>query len=295
MTVCDVQGFAPAKINLFLHVGDRRPDGYHDLLSLVVFADYGDIIDLSSAGNLQLVVSGPHAHGLDTGPGNLVIRAGAALQSWARAHGHPASGAALHLHKNLPVASGVGGGSSDAAATLRILAAHWALPVPQEDLLRIARTLGADVPVCLSALPSIMSGDGDRLRPAPEMPDCALLLVNPRVEVSTASVFAALGVRSGTRAPVWPDRFSTPRALAAWLDRTTNDLAAPARLIAPAIMQVEQALVATSDCLLARMSGSGATCFGIYPALEAAEAAADRLRKAHPEWWLVSCRLAGRQ
>ncbi len=295
MTESNVQGFAPAKINLFLHVGDRRPDGYHDLLSLVVFADYGDTIKLSAASDLQLALSGPHAHGLDAGPGNLVTRAGAVLQGWAREHGHPSAGAALHLEKNLPVASGIGGGSSDAAATLRILAAHWALPVSQQDLLRIARTLGADVPVCLRAAPSIMSGDGGVLEPAPEMPDCALLLVNPRVQISTASVFAALGVRSGTRAPVWPERFSTPRALAAWLDRTTNDLAAPARLIAPAIMQVEQALVATPDCLLARMSGSGATCFGIYPAQEAADAAAERLRRSHPEWWLVSCRLTGRQ
>ncbi len=295
MTGPVVQGFAPAKINLFLHVGDRRPDGYHNLLSLVVFADHGDMVELSPSGNLQLVMSGPYADGLDAGPGNLVIRAAGALQHWACEHGHPAAGAALHLHKNLPVASGIGGGSSDAAATLRLLAAHWGLSVSDGDLFRIARSLGADVPVCLRAAPSIMSGDGDLIEPAPNMPDFGLLLVNPRVEVSTASVFARLQVRSGTRAPALPERFSSPRALAAWLDRTTNDLAAPARLLAPAIMRVEQALVATHDCLLARMSGSGATCFGIYPTREAADAAACELQTTHPDWWLASCHVLGRQ
>jgi 4-diphosphocytidyl-2-C-methyl-D-erythritol kinase len=286
-----VQRFAPAKINLFLHVGDRRTSGYHELLSLAVFADIGDMVSVTPADRLVLTVTGPRAGGLDASPSNLVLRAAAALQEWSRERGQAVSGASLTLHKVLPIASGIGGGSSDAAATLRLLAGFWGLLLPDDELLRIGRSLGADVPVCLRGAPSLMSGDGEQLAPAPELPDCGLLLVNPGVELGTAAVFAGLQVRSGARAPATPDRFRTPRELAAWLDRTTNDLAAPARRLAPAIMRVEQALVATPDCLLARMSGSGATCFGIYSGTESAKAAANILRAAHPDWWVASCRL----
>lgn len=279
--------FAPAKVNLFLHVGARRPDGYHDLASLVVFANIGDIVYGRSADRFTLAVTGPEGTGLEAGPGNLVLKAAFALRDWAEANGHAAPPVALTLEKHLPVAAGIGGGSSDAAATLRGLAAHWALPIADERLMVIGRALGADVPVCLRAAPSLMSGDGDRLAAAPAMPEFALVLANPRVAVSTAAVFSSLQVRSGDIAPDWPAAPIALRPFAAWLDRTTNDLAPPARLVAPAIMRVEQALAATEGCLLARMSGSGATCFGIYGTQAHAAAAAERMRTTHPDWWIA--------
>jgi 4-diphosphocytidyl-2-C-methyl-D-erythritol kinase len=290
-----VQRFAPAKVNLFLHVGERHASGYHDLLSLAVFADIGDMVSVTRADRLTLTLSGPNCVGLDAGPSNLVLRAAAALQEWSLARGQAVGGASLTLHKALPVASGIGGGSSDAAATLLLLTRHWGLVISDEDLFRIGRSLGADVPLCLRGAPSIMSGEGEQLAPAPDLPDFSMVLVNPGVELSTAAVFACLQVRSGARAPASPDRFKTPRELAAWLDRATNDLAAPARRLAPAIMRVEQALVATENCLLSRMSGSGATCFGMYPGIESAEAAASVLRAAHPDWWIASCGLLAPQ
>lgn len=278
---------APAKINLFLHVGARRADGYHDLASLVVFANIGDTVSGRPADRFTLEVTGPEGAGLEAGPGNLVLKAAFALRDWAEANGHEAPPVALTLDKHLPVAAGIGGGSSDAAATLRGLAAHWALPIADEQLMAIGRALGADVPVCLRAAPTLMSGDGDRLAATPPLPDFALVLANPRVAVSTAAVFSGLQVRSGDVAPAWPAAPMALRPFAAWLDRTTNDLAPPARLMAPAIMHVEQALAATQACLLARMSGSGATCFGIYGTQAEAAAAAARLRAAHPDWWIA--------
>jgi 4-diphosphocytidyl-2-C-methyl-D-erythritol kinase len=286
-----VQRLAPAKINLFLHVGDRRADGYHDLFSLVVFASIGDIIRAVPAPETRLRVSGPHAAGLDAGPSNLVLKAEAALRQWAQARGHVVGHVDFDLEKNLPVASGIGGGSSDAAAALHLLAALWGLSVPPDELVRIGRSLGADVPVCLRADATIMSGDGEHLAPAPELPDFAMVLVNPRVAVPTPTVFADLKVRTGAHALALPQRFASVRELMVFLDRTANDLASPAKRIAPAIMRVEQALVATPDCLLARMSGSGATCFGIYPDAAAAGRAAAALRARHPDWWIAEAAL----
>lgn len=282
-----VQRLAPAKINLFLHVGNRRADGYHDLQSLVVFADCGDMVRVNPAPATHLHVEGPHAAGLDAGASNLVMKAAAALRQWAVANGHPAGEAAITLEKHLPVASGIGGGSSDAAATLHLLAALWALPIQPDELLRLGRQLGADVPVCLRGSPSIMSGDGDVLAPAPELPGFAMVLVNPRIGVSTADVFAGLQVRSGAQPCAMPSRFGSLRAFVTFLDRTANDLAAPAKRLAPSILHVEQALVATHGCMLARMSGSGATCFGLYPDMQAAGDAATALKARQPDWWIT--------
>ncbi len=281
-----MQRFAPAKINLFLHVGDRRADGYHDLLSLVVFASAGDRLSVAPAPHMQLRVEGPQAKGLQADASNLVLKAAHALRQWAQANGHAVPDVALTLEKNLPVASGIGGGSSDAAATLRLLLAHWRLPVPTEDLHRIGRSLGADVPVCLRASPTLMSGDGDTLLPAPELPDFSMVLVNPGVAVATPAVFAGLHARSGARDMALPSRFGSLRHFAVFLDRTANDLAAPAKLMAPSIMRAEQALVATEGCMFARMSGSGATCFGIYADEAMAASAADALQRSHPDWWV---------
>lgn len=278
--------FAPAKINLFLHVGDRRTDGYHDLLSLVVFADCGDTISVAPRRGAALEVAGPESAGLDASPSNLVLRAEGALRQWAEANGHDASPVSIHLDKHLPLASGVGGGSADAAATLHALVEHWSLPIALEDLLALGRTIGADVPVCLRGMPTLVSGDGDRLASVPDLPGFALVLVNPRVEVPTAKVFGGLEVRTGAYPQPFPPQMDSLRGFVAWLDRTSNDLASPAKQIAPQVMHVEHALTASTGCLLARMSGSGATCFGIYPTIEAAKTAAREISAAHPAWWV---------
>ncbi len=275
---------ASAKVNLFLHVGDKRADGYHNLLSLVVFAGIGDRVSLTPSDRLSLKVTGAFPN---TGPAedNLVIKAARALQAWADKNGHKTKPVELTLEKNLPVASGIGGGSSDAAATLLMLAAHWGLPIAVDELEAIGLQLGADVPVCLRASPTLVSGVGEVLQPVDKLPPFAFVLVNPRVEVATAHVFKTLAARSGAHAP--PLRtFATARDLAMYLDGTTNDLAAPAKAIAPVIMRAENALAATDGCLTARMSGSGATCFGLYETKAAAEAAARVIATAHPDWWV---------
>lgn len=284
---------APAKINLFLHVGDKHADGYHDLLSLAVFADVGDWLSLAPANELSLRLSGPFAAGLASDSGNLVLKAAHELSAWAAVNGFQAPGVELALEKNLPVASGIGGGSSDAAAALLMLAKHWALPVGIEKLRAIGLTLGADVPVCLNARPTMMAGIGEILRPAPVLPPFALVLVNPGVSVATAQIFKGLKTRTGTAAPK-PFAGATAHDLALWLDQLGNDLAAPAVAIAPAISQVEAAITATEHCLLARMSGSGATCFGLYAEYEQASRAAETLAKAHPQWWVKSARTYAR-
>ncbi|MEQ1755503.1 MAG: 4-(cytidine 5'-diphospho)-2-C-methyl-D-erythritol kinase [Micropepsaceae bacterium] len=282
--------FAPAKVNLYLHVGDRREDGYHNLQSLVVFADAGDNLTVSEGKRLSLDISGPFAGSLEHDADNLVIKAAQSLVDWARHNGHKTRPARLQLEKNLPVASGIGGGSSDAAATLLLLAQYWSLPIHSDDLCDIGKSIGADVPVCLKAAPSLMSGAGEVLAPAPDLPAFAFVLVNPGLALPTADVFRNLKIRSGTDAPVWPAKFRDLRDFVAWLDRTGNDLSSAARAMAPDIMRVEQALIATQGCLLARMSGSGATHFGIFPTLEAAATSAEQIRSAQPDWWVSSCR-----
>lgn len=285
------QRLAPAKVNLFLHVGDRRADGYHDLASLVIFADIADAITLRPSKALSLELSGPHASGLAVGPGNLVLKAARALESWATSHGHKTGPVTLTLEKNLPVASGIGGGSSDAAATLNLLCAHWALPVHDDDLQAIGLSLGADVPVCLRAAPTLMSGRGEILSPVSVLPQFSLVLVNPLVAVSTAAVFASLTARSGAFPRDLPAKQFGIRDFAGWLDQTINDLASPAKSLQPVIWQVEKALVSSDGCLVARMSGSGATCFGLYPTHDSATRAASLITEAHPHWWVRAGRM----
>ena len=278
--------FAPAKINLFLHVGAKRPDNYHELKSLVVFASVGDTVTIEPAKDLSLAITGPYAKGLESDNSNLVLKASDALMKWAKANGHPTPPVHLKLDKSLPIASGIGGGSSDAAATLHLLTHHWKLPLHLQDLSDIGASIGADVPVCLRASASMMSGIGEIIEPAPVLPEFSLVLINPNISVPTANVFQALSVRSGAFAPIWPQKLSDLREFVAILDRTANDLAPPAKAIAPLLMRVEEALVTTQGCLLARMSGSGATCFGIYPTLQAATSAAKQIRAAHETWWV---------
>lgn len=269
---------ARAKVNLFLHVTGRRVDGYHTLDSLAVFAGAADMLSAEPADALTLEVGGPFGAGLDAGDGNLVLRAAGALREAAGLSG----GARLVLDKRLPVASGIGGGSADAAAALRLLGRLWDVAIPPDDVAAIALTLGADVPVCLASRAARMGGIGEALAPAPRLPPCGLLLVNPGAAVSTADVFRA---RAGGFTPAadlpgaWPDA----AAMARDLRRTRNDLEAPARALCPAIGDVLAAISSRPGCLLARMSGSGATCFGLFPDGAAAERA--RAGLSRPGWW----------
>ncbi|BCP52621.1 4-diphosphocytidyl-2-C-methyl-D-erythritol kinase [Kaistia sp. 32K] len=285
--------FAPAKINLALHVTGRRADGYHELDSLVVFAGIGDTIEaIAEPGALTpaLRIEGPFAAGLDIGPDNLVLRAARAHQAAGGAIG----GFGLRLIKNLPVASGIGGGSADAAATLRLLGRIAPLPAASATLPDpIAATLGADVPMCLRSTPLRATGIGDRLTPARGLPRLPMLLVNPRAAVSTPAIFRALARADHAALPDLPADFADAAALAAWLHGTRNDLEAPAIATLPVIADGIAAVGATEHCLLARMSGSGATVFGIYPDDASAARAAERLAAAHPDWWIASTAAEG--
>lgn len=277
-----LQALAPAKLNLALHVTGRRDDGYHLLDSLVVFAATGDRLTVEPAADLSLTVTGPGAALVPAGDDNLVLRAARLLS--------PGRGARIVLDKHLPAAAGIGGGSSDAATTLRLLARLWDLPLP--DPQAVAR-LGADVPVCLAARPLRMSGIGERLAEVPALPPLHVVLVNPRQPVETPAVFRALTRRDGTPMPARLPAAADAGALAALLAGLRNDLEEPARRVAPVIGDCLAALAATPDCLLARMSGSGATCFGIYATAPGAEAAARNLRADRPGWWIAAAPLLG--
>jgi 4-diphosphocytidyl-2-C-methyl-D-erythritol kinase len=270
---------APAKINLYLHATGRREDGYHLLDSLVVFAETGDRLIATPAPNLSLSVTGPFAAGLAGETDNLVLRAARALAAEA---GVVAAGR-LTLEKNLPVASGIGGGSADAAAALRVLCRLWGVRPAPDRLYHIALGLGADVPVCLFGRSARMSGVGERLQAAPRLPEAGIVLINPGVQVSTAAVFRAR--TDGFSAPaVLPAAWQDAASLAATLRTARNDLERPAKLLAPVIGDVLQAMAGDPNCLLARMSGSGATCFGLYGSAWAAQSATRGLTR--PGWWV---------
>jgi 4-diphosphocytidyl-2-C-methyl-D-erythritol kinase len=269
-----VTAFAPAKINLTLHVTGQRTDGYHLLDSLVVFADIGDTITADHADDLSLRVDGPNAAGVPTDASNLMIKAARLLDA--------KRGAALTLTKNLPPASGIGGGSSDAAATLRALSTLWKADLPTAAQVL---TLGADLPVCMNTTAQRLSGIGDLLAPVPNLPACDILLVNPRAEVATPTVFAALDHRAHPpmpdKLPIWP----TAQALADWLATQRNDLQEAAISVLPVIEDVLTALRET-NCMFARMSGSGATCFAIFPPDgHSAKLALAQIHAGRPEWW----------
>ncbi len=276
-----IEEFAPAKLNLALHVTGQRPDGYHLLDSLVVFADVGDRVTVAPAEALTLTVTGPEAAGLTAGEDNLAFRA-------ARAFG-AGRGAAITLEKTLPVASGIGGGSADAAATLRALSRLWRLPLPEAAAVL---ALGADVPVCIAGRPARMGGIGEVLAPVPALPEVAVLLVNPRVEVPTPAVFRALSRKDNPPLELLPPVFADAGALAAWLSRQRNDLEAPAIAVAPVIADVLAAIAATGP-LMARMSGSGATCLGLFATPGDATAAARALAARHPGWWARAAAVPG--
>ena len=282
--------FAPAKINLFLHVGEKRADGYHDICSLAAFADVGDHIGAVRADDFSLSISGRFATGLSNGDDNLVLRAARALQDFAKQTGRRPSGAHVELDKGLPLASGMGGGSSDAAATLKLLSRLWDLKATEQDLDAVARDLGADVPVCLRGSATLMQGVGEQLTPWPTLPQLPAVLVNPSISVATADVFRRLKERSGAGAPKLTP-LKTQREAATWLERQCNDLEATAISIAPVIREALSQLAATPRCLLSRMSGSGATCFGLFEHEADATAASASLAARYPHWWVVPAKL----
>lgn len=262
----------------------RRGDGLHDLDSLVVFAEIGDVIEARGGKTQGLTIDGRFAGGLDPAdPGNLVTRAaGAFVAAAGRERAEPA----FRLVKNLPVASGLGGGSADAAATLRLLnrLSGAALPAPQMQA--VAERLGADVPMCLVSSPLHAGGAGESLRPLSGVPALPMVLVYPGVGVSTRAAFEALEPPYSRPLPSIPDRFDGPAAVAAWLTQTGNDLEPAARRIAPAIDEALEALRATDGCLLARMSGSGSTCFAIHADAETARDAAATIASRRGDWWV---------
>ncbi len=280
-----IDGFAAAKINLFLHVGTRRDDGYHDLESLVVFAEAGDALSFAPAPELSLALDGPFADALELDANNLVLQAARALDA------RGGRVAAIALTKNLPVASGIGGGSADAAAALRGLAELWELGLSNDALRSVAETLGSDVPVCVESKSAWMEGRGERVTPAPGVAGAAMVLINPGVAVPTGPVFRGLKTRSGVGAVPHDVPLCDAQALVAFLKGTRNDLEAPARELAPVIGEVLGELSCMPGALLWRMSGSGATCFALFEEPHEAEMAAIALAHSHPTWWVRATRI----
>jgi 4-diphosphocytidyl-2-C-methyl-D-erythritol kinase len=279
--VIEIREPAPAKLNLFLHILGRRADGYHLLDGLVSFADIGDEVTAAPAPTLGLASGGPFVQDLpQPQEANLVWRAALLL---ADRLGIPPK-AGLSLTKNLPVASGIGGGSSDAAAALRALARLWKAPLDAGALAALAARLGADVPVCIDLRDAWLGGVGEILEPAGPLPAAGVVLANPGVALPTADVYRAF------RGPYSvPARFSAPAdagELAALLRTRRNDLTGPASSIVPAIHEVLAQLQATTGALIARMSGSGATCFALYRSRDDAMRAAWSLAGERPKWWV---------
>lgn len=290
MPKLSVEIAAPAKVNLTLHVTGQRTDGYHLLDSLVVFASVGDTLTLQSGDKMSLVAKGPEGAAVPADLDNLVLKVASLFED--------VRGASFLLNKHLPVSSGIGGGSADAAAAYRgLMCLHNGFApgegIPPETfdperspIGRALAQLGADIPVCLRSRPTRMRGIGDDLTPLQGLPALSAVLVNPRVAVPTPNVFKALTTKTNPAMPDEIPRFSDVSQLVAWLALQRNDLEAPARSLVPEIGQVLGTLHATPECLLARMSGSGATCFGLYPSNEVAAAAASEIGDAQPNWWV---------
>ncbi|MEZ5841183.1 MAG: 4-(cytidine 5'-diphospho)-2-C-methyl-D-erythritol kinase [Hyphomicrobiales bacterium] len=280
---------APAKINLALHVVGRRADGFHLLDMLVAFAEVGDTVRAEPATGLSLSRAGPFAADLGSVEDDLVLKAARALADLAGID-TGARGAALHLEKNLPVASGIGGGSADAAAALTALTRLWQTDLAPAEIGRLALSLGADVPMCLAGVPARVTGIGEGVAPYSGLPDFSFVVVNPGVAVSTPAVFRALSERENPPLPDLPPAFGSAADLVLWLGETRNDLEAPAISIAPEIADVLSALRQARGCLFSRMSGSGATCVAIFATLEEAAAAADKIATGAPGWWVSAAR-----
>ena len=283
---------ASAKVNLFLHVGAPEADGYHPLCSLMAFADVGDRVGMQ-LGEGRVVAHGPFAAGLGRESDNLIIRA---VRAFVAELGHPMSELAFSLEKNLPIASGLGGGSSDAGAALRLIRDVFAPQIDDARLEAVAARLGADGPACLWARPVVAEGRGERLSPAPTMPTLDAVLINPGIAVSTPAVyraFDAAGRFGDVTAPPMPDAFEDVQEVAAWLATLSNDLQTPAIALAPEVGDVLATLEGEPEVLLARVSGSGGTCFALCPDDISAETLTERIEAMVPKWWVKRCRLGG--
>jgi 4-diphosphocytidyl-2-C-methyl-D-erythritol kinase len=279
-----------AKVNLTLRVVGRRVDGYHELESVVAFADCADRLSLTPGSQLNLRTIGPLAQDCGETADNLVLKAAQLLGGCVP---DLRSGEFI-LDKVLPVAAGIGGGSADAAAALRLLAQMNGLAIDDARLIEVAKSTGADVPVCLASRACVMTGVGETLLPL-SLPKMPCVMVNPRVPVATKDVFAALGLRNGElrvgaadvlQAAAWPEEGASIEDWVEALAAGSNDLEAPATRIQPVIGEVLSALSATNGAWLARMSGSGATCFAIYENTAEAGRAAQRIQLDHPHWWV---------
>ncbi|MES2197520.1 MAG: 4-(cytidine 5'-diphospho)-2-C-methyl-D-erythritol kinase [Pseudomonadota bacterium] len=281
---------ARAKVNLTLRVVGRRVDGYHDLESVVAFADCADSLSLTPGSELNLKTTGPLAQACGEASDNLVFKAAQLLSERVP----DLKLGDFTLDKVLPVAAGIGGGSADAAAALRLLAQANGLELDDPRLIEVARLTGADVPVCLNSNACVMTGVGETLLPL-SLPKMPCVMVNPRIPVATADVFKALGLRNGQllvsatdifRGTAWPEAGASLEDWVEALAAGTNDLEAPATRIQPVIGEVLAALSASNGAWLARMSGSGATCFAIYENTAEAKRAAQQIQLDHPQWWV---------
>ena len=283
---------AYAKINLYLHVTGKRADGYHELDSLIAFAGVGDKIFIESGNDLSLLVTGPRADTVPRSDDNLVLKAARMLATCSNiiTDTKITTGAKITLDKHLPAAAGIGGGSADAAATLIGLTRFWNLPCSVEELCELGLILGADVPICVYGKAALVSGIGEVITPAPSLPLAWLVLVNPGVPVETATVFAA---RSGgfTKPAPLSTAPKNARELAAMLKDRLNDLTEAAISVAPVIRHTLKALDQCPNALLARLSGSGATCFALFTDEHQAHAGARDLKKDHPDWWVEAAPL----
>jgi 4-diphosphocytidyl-2-C-methyl-D-erythritol kinase len=280
---------APAKVNLALHVTHRREDGYHDLESLVVFADICDELIATPAEVDNLTLTGPFAEGLVVNESNIVLRAVAAFRKqWPDVVSEKL---AFKLVKNLPVAAGIGGGSADAAAALRLMASLSTQIISIAELVDLAAQLGADVPACLLSMPLVARGVGEVLAPLPDFPNLHMVLVNPMIPLATADVFRRLNDHENYPLPALPAPLTRPAQLGIWLAETRNDLQPPAVKLVPMIGDVIAQLGETQGCILSRMSGSGATVFGLYGTEGQAHTAAQAMRQANPDYWVAATAL----
>jgi 4-diphosphocytidyl-2-C-methyl-D-erythritol kinase len=284
-----LEAFAPAKVNLFLHVGPARADGFHPICSLFVFADVGDRLSARPAERFTLEIDGPFADHAPPGEDNLVVRALEALA--------PEPKLAVRLHKALPAAAGLGGGSSDAAAALTLANRALGLEIDDGRLHAIAAALGSDVPACLDGRPVLAEGRGEVLIPGPELGPVWAVLARPDAGSATGPVYRRYDEhpRSADEAlrPDMPGRFADVRALAGFLAATRNDLEGPAVALEPAIGEALSALASAPQVVMARMSGSGSACFGLCEDEAGARSAAAQLAARHPGWWVKACRLGG--
>ena len=278
--------FAPAKINLYLHVTGKRDDGHHLIESLVAFADCGDKISVTPSDKLKLTITGPFSEDLTSSPDNLVLKAAILLANFA---GIKAK-ADIILTKELPVASGIGGGSADAAATLHALTKLWDISISPNDLHLLGKNLGSDVPVCLKAVTSIITGVGENITPMTKFPKLWAILVNPKTSVSTAEVFANYHNEFSIPQPYTADPQSA-QEVANFLSGYKNDLTSAALKVAPIIKDVLRAVETTENQLLTRISGSGATCFALFKTKSAAITATELLRAQYPMWWVKTVSL----